>query len=258
MQVRTIECFADPQLQNGTGTVVTVNDALQLVSSLPELTGLHFSGTSFPRDQTVQVARALVGATALTTLAMRIDSRQGCFVTDGFLEKLISLRGLTRLEILGGPLPLTDGGVQALGQMSSLMHLGITLPCTVTESGVQALCNLSALTHLELSHSSNNTDNNIKALCGVSALTRLDISDRRRFLERETAPRLTQEGIKALSSFSALTYLKASFSPHLSDESLKGCMRSACSLPALTHLDLAGAWVKQGGHEPKISGGPRF
>ena len=233
--------------------MVTVSDALKLVSSLPELTGLRFSGTSFPKDQRVQVARALVGATALTTLTIWDNLWQGRCVTDRVVETLVSLRGLTRLEILGRPL-VTDLGVQALGRMSSLIHLGITLPyaqgitlpyAQVTESSVHALGSLSSLTHLQLSHSSNVvTDNSIKSLCGLSALTHLDISDRRRNLDRIAAPRLTHEGIKALSNFSALTYLKASFSPHLSTESLKACMRSACSLPALTHLDLAGAWVK--------------
>ena len=149
MQVRSVKLIGKGPAKHN--SVDPVNISRKLVANLPELSVLHLENVA-PKQDLYQVARVLVGATALSALTLR--NCDGKTITGNFVKRLGSLCALTYFD-MSGSTNVENSCIVCLGCLSALTYLSLSLKedmsLEVMESWMKYLSGLSTLTHLNLS-----------------------------------------------------------------------------------------------------------
>jgi hypothetical protein len=208
----------------------------ELVEKVLEL--LQAAGQSEPQDEGLGFFQA--------TATMRLVCAAWKAVHDAMVKRLVLTRKTTdeamgvlvrlfptvvSLEFKytsGGP-PwgvLTDQGMLAVSNLTSLKTLNLTNCIELTDEGMRAVSSLPALTSLNLTGCELVTDDGMRAVSSLPALTSLNI---------RWCQLVSDEGMRAVSSLPALTSLDISWCQLVTDDGVRAV--SSCS--ALTSLNLS-------------------
>lgn len=196
------------------------------ISGLPVPTvrfGLDFSLTSVTDAKLKELARFK----SLHTLNL-----DGSRISDAGLKELLHLQGLQRLG-LAGPTLVTDAGLGALDDLSSLQTLCLTRSA-VGDAGLEALSRAGTLQGLGL-YRTQVSDAGIKYLARLTSLQRLDLDD----------TRVGDAGVRELANLEHLQLLSLA-DTQLTDTGLRdvGRMMTIRSL-SIAHNQITDAGIRE-------------
>jgi hypothetical protein len=225
------------------------DDLMAHISRLSHLEVLNLDGLSSLTDAHLA---SLSGLTRLEALSLRQTGVKG--------PGLVHLKGLTRLKSLRlGEVPLEDDDLAHLSNLVSLRDLYSCNCKGVTDIGLAHLQGLVNLEELSFDNGSEITTRGLDSLKYMRKLLNLSLTNSKvdsieplAHLSELTSlrlhkNRLTDEGLRPISSFKNLAYLFLSFEK-IGDDSLK----AIGNLESLQWLDLSSTEVTDVGLPPLI------